>query len=236
MKMGALDFIGNIVTGGFDIVGNIGGAVGSGLEKFSSGFFPSPQRQTPITTSQQSPVTHSWTSYRPTSAQPASVLETAAQAALNWIDSPYENQFGPSQVMQQTINEPNLGSIVMNPIESLWNTAGKIGAQISDQLPDLLLRKWGLLPEPQQQNSQGDVVYHVYPDPNLPQPNTVPAGQAGQPKGTYDLGFLMDWLKVPAANIPVPSAAQVQQAAGISAKTIALIAVIAALYFAFKKV
>lgn len=228
--MGSLDFIGNIVTGGFDFVGRIAGGIGEGMTDFGSSFFPAPQRQTPITISQQTPVVNLGKSYRPTAPEMPSAIETAAQAARDWLDSPYEAQYGPSQVMLASIDDPN-----PSPIDVLFGHIGEIGSQIGDQLPDLLLRKWGILPEPQPQNSQGDIIYQVYPDPNLPQPATQPATQAGQPKGTYDLGFLTDWLKIPAATIPTPTAAQVKTVAGISVKTIALIGVGAIIFFGLKK-
>ncbi len=229
------EFFGSIVEGGFDIVENMTGAIGSGLERFSSGFFPSPQRQTPITISQQMPVVNTGLSYRPTSPQPMSALETAAQAAVDWMDSPYEAQYGPSEVMQQAVNEP-VGMLTpwTDTIDSLWGAATGVFSEINDQLPDILMQRWGLLPEPQVQNTAGDTIYHVYSDPNL-SPDTTPAATAGQPQGTYNLGFLTDWLKIPAATIPTPTAAQVRQVAGISVQALVLIGVGLLIFLAGKK-
>lgn len=228
-----LDFLGSIVEGGFDIVENITTGVGEGFERFSSGFFPSPQRQTPITISQQAPVVNTGKSYRPTSAEPQSALETAAQAAVDWMDSPYEEQYGPSEMDQRRSENwldpwgDMLGDIV--------GAAGETFTKINEQLPEILMRKWGVIPEQQHQNTQGEIVYQVYTDPNAI-PATVSANQAGQPKGTFNLGFLTDWLKIPAAPIPTPTAAQVKQVAGISVQTIALVAVAALIFIGLKKI
>jgi len=229
------EFFGSIVEGGFDIVGNITNTIGSGLERFSSGFFPSPQRQTPITISQQAPVVNTGLSYRPTSPEPMSALETAAQAAVDWMDSPYEEQYGPSQPDIDIAGPPVPWDLPFrNTIEGLWGAATGVFSEISDQLPDILMRKWGVLPEAQVQNTAGDTIYQVYPDPNR-SPDTTPADTAGQPRGTYDLGFLTDWLKLPAANIPAPTAAQVRQVAGISVQTLVLIGLVLLIFLVGKK-
>jgi len=222
------DYLGSIVEGGFDIVGNMTRAIGGGLERFSSGFFPTPQRQTPITISQQAPVVNTGLSYRPTSPQPMSALETAAQAAVDWMDSPYEEQYGPSQASMEIAGPPVPWDLPWrNTVEGLWGAATGVLSQINDQLPDILMRKWGLLPDA----SAGDTVYHVYPDSNMAPP-TTPAPTAGQPQGTYDLGFLTDWLRLPAASIPAPAAGQV---AGISVGTIVLLGVVLLIFLAGKK-
>lgn len=86
-------FIGNTVQGGWNAVTNVIGAVGSGAGGLVSSFFPAKQ-STQVQHVNIKPMESSGETFRSTSADASSLMETAYMRAIEWRDTPYEEQFG----------------------------------------------------------------------------------------------------------------------------------------------
>ncbi|RKY11475.1 MAG: hypothetical protein DRP65_04230, partial [Planctomycetota bacterium] len=203
---GILEGISSLAKAGFDTIDVMGKTVGSGLEGLYTSFFPSPQKISPIKAQSTQPVGFTGLSYRPTEPQHKASLETVAQAALDWIDSPYEEQYGPSQVMLERSNtKSDLWAPWDDFLGKVWEGATTTFGEINKQLPEILMRKIGLIETPEIVNTAGTTEYHVYgvgDDPNRAAPATTPATTADQPKYSFNLGFLPEWLRMGAARVP----------------------------------
>lgn len=214
------EFVGNIVSGGWDAINNITTGVsnfGSNLFGGASGFFPTAQKKEPLSSSLMQPTIFSQNNFRVTSPDAPSLRETAAWAYDNWFDSPYENQFGIHETVPAVSGwfDPWKGAV-----DTVWNAATGAFSNINDQLPNLLMQKLGLVPKAQPQNSQGAVVYQVPGSQNTnPAPATYPAGWFEQMAGLFGLGYPAAGA-TPAVPISPPTVAQ---KAGISTGIIVLI-------------
>lgn len=85
------EFMGGLISGGWDAVENIVGGIGKGASGFVSGFFPTPQRER-IDLTLTKPAGGTGQTYRVTDPESPSMFETAAQAAQGWLGTPYEQQ------------------------------------------------------------------------------------------------------------------------------------------------
>ena len=86
------EFVGNIVQGGWDAVGNVANSIGKGASYVSSGFFPSAQRSIPMVSETTQAAGGSGMTYRPTISENQSMFETLAMASQDWLNTPYEEQ------------------------------------------------------------------------------------------------------------------------------------------------
>ena len=189
-------FVSDVVAGGWNAVNNIVTSAGQTLSNVG-GFFPTPQKQTPIKTQITQPViSNPNINFRPVAADAPSLKETADWAYNNWFNSPYEDQYsvGASKVT------PGFLDPWANAAGKVWESATGAFSQINDQLPTILMEKWGLIPAAEGQNTQGDVTYHVYDTPDRT-PATHADGQPAQPAGLFSLGF-PQWGSAPVVRIP----------------------------------
>jgi len=86
------EFVGNVVQGGWDALGNVASTVGKGASYFVSDFFPAQQRST-MTSELAAPAGGSGMTYRPVIQENRSMVETWDFMSKGWIDTPYEQQF-----------------------------------------------------------------------------------------------------------------------------------------------
>jgi len=210
-------FVSDTIAGGWNAVSNIGQSLSGGAGQAFGNFFPTPQIQTPITAQITQPViSNPLINYRPTSTDALSLSETAQYAYDNWLGSPFEDQYGVNKVAPSGIFDP-WGDAVAN----LWNAATGAFSKINDQLPTIMMQKWGLIPTPDPQNSQNEVVYQVLGSPS-PTPDTHAAGEQAQPAGLFSLGF-PQWGSAPV--VPIPGTNQTLSVGTLSIVAVALIGI-----------
>ena len=195
-------FVSDTVAGGWNAVSNIAASVSRGASQTFSSFFPTAQKQTPIRTQITQPViSNPNINYRPTAADAPSLAETAKFAYENWLGSPYEDQYG---AVKSTLDVAGEAQGLFAPWKSaaadLWNAATGAFSKINDQLPNVIMERWGLVPVADQQNTQGEVVYQVWGSPDMT-PATHTNGQPAQPAGLFSLGF-PQWGSAPVVRIP----------------------------------
>ena len=164
-----------------------------------SGFFPAPQQLQPIRSEIAQPAV-SLGVPRLTAPDAPSLAESAAWAYNDWFNSPYEAQYAAAA---QSV-EPSFFERVAAPFERTFSglATGTEEAfwAASEQLPDLLLRRIGLLPEAQVVNTRGGVEYHIYGKPSM-SPVTVPGVIQEQARGLFNMGYEDD---VQARVVPIP--------------------------------
>jgi len=182
-----------------------------------SGFFPSAQKTSPISSQISLPA---FTANVPRTVAPEapSIAQTAAWAYNNWFTSPYEAQFAPSKAPIATTAPPvtkwdTAVSRMVDPwaktADSFFKASGQALLETWDQLPNLLLRKAGLIPEVQTVNTQGAQELHVYQtESKYPQPAI-----SEQPTGLFNLGYLTG-KQAAAAQGAQPAAVQAAAAGG----------------------
>jgi len=131
------EFVGSTVQGGWNAISNIASGIGRGASSFVSGFFPTPQQPGPIRSNIVAAAEGTGTTSRLTVPENPSMLETMAQNAQNWMNSPYEEQFSkPSDYYAETYKTDALGRKVLEmstepstgPIQTLvgalrWGTS-----------------------------------------------------------------------------------------------------------------
>jgi len=183
-------FVSDTIAGGWNAVSNVVESTGQGISQTFSTFFPSPQKHVPIRSQIALPViSNPNLNYRPTAPEAPSIRQTAEWAYNNWLGSPYEDQFGTTQATLDAVNErPGFFDPWKNAAGDLWKSATGAFSKINNQLPEILMQKWGLIPTADRQNTQGDVVYHVYGEPDRTA-ETYIDGQQAQPAGLFSLGF-----------------------------------------------
>ncbi len=189
-------FVSDTVAGGWNAVSNIAASVSSGASQAFGSFFPTPQIQTPIRTQITQPViSNPNINYRPTAADAPSLAETARFAYENWLGSPYEDQYGAPAGEAQGLFAPWKSAAA-----DLWNAATGAFSKINEQLPDVIMERWGLKPAADPQNTEGEVIYQVWGSPDMT-PATHINGQPAQPAGLFSLGF-PQWGSAPVVRIP----------------------------------
>ncbi len=179
----------------FGAIGNVWTGVTNTVGSTFSGFFPTPQTREPIRTEIAQPAI-SLGVPRVTYGDAPSLAETAEWARNNWMDSPYEAQFAPNLRAADPITTP-----WEKAIGNIWTGLGNTFVQVNERLPEILMRKIGIIPESQPVNSAGGWEIHT----QTPAPsgiNTTPAPAGQQPGGYFNLGFLPDWMKAPVVPIP----------------------------------
>ncbi len=218
-------FVTDTVTG----IGNLVGSVTSGAGQAFGSFFPTPQKQVPITSQiTRQVITDPSINYRPTAPDAPSLAETAKYAYNNWFGSPYQDQYGEVATTVRTAGEtPGLLDPWSDAAGKLWEAATGAFSKINTQLPEVLMQRWGLSGQPDPQNTGGEVVYQIWGSPEMA-PETVPAGQSGQPAGLFSLGF-PNWGAAPAVRIP-----GTQQTIGAGTIGIAAIALMVIIFLSKK--
>ena len=212
-------FISDTISGGWNAVQNVIQGVGQGVSTYLPGFFPQSQRVEPIRTQIQQAAPSAGIA-RATMPEAPSIRETAEWAYNNWMNSPFEYQFS------EPVPEPtNLLSPWTQAIDKVWKSATGSFVAINEQLPEYLMRKWGIIETPEPQNTQGDVVYHVHDRPSTA-PDTQQTGAQGQPPGSFNLGFPQPY--------PIPVAGA-NTTAGRSTAYLGIAAGLVILYLLLKK-
>lgn len=106
----------DIVGGGWDAVENIIGGIGGGASTFTSDFFPAQQREK-VEHLPLMPAGGEGLTYRPTSPDAPSFIETSMWAADQWLGSPYEQQFAiPTKIEESK----QLAKTVSLPADENW--------------------------------------------------------------------------------------------------------------------
>ncbi len=169
-----------------------------------SGFFPTPQQLQPIRSEITQPAV-SMGVPRLTASDAPSLAESAAWAYNDWFNSPYEAQYAPGA---QSV-EPSFLDRLAAPFErtftGLATATEEAFWEASEQLPGLLLRKVGLLPETQVVNTRGDTEVHLYQTPSMSRA-TVPGLIQEQPRGLFNMGY-DDQVPARVVRIPPPATA-----------------------------
>lgn len=184
-----------------------------------SGFFPSPQVYTPIRSEIAQPAV-SLGVPRPLASDAPSLAQTAAWYYNNWFDSPYEAELARPAVVVPTRATPAPPPAAARPAEAgLFGTVAKpwtdalggllgIGGQVlqqaNEQLPNLLLDKWGLGRNSQVVNTRGDIETNVQTKPPMGLA-TVPGLKQGQPQSLFNIGY---GPQQPVQTVPIADAGQ----------------------------
>lgn len=191
----------------------------------STGFFPAPQRQVPVQSQITLPAV-STGSARALAPDAPSIAQTAAWAYKDWFNSPYEAQLAPT--VKPTVAPAPKWNTNIFPAENqnwfdrladpwkksasnLFSSSGQALLNTWDNLPNLLLKKVGLIPETQTVNTAGTKEVHVYQtESKSPQPAI-----SEQPTGLFNLGYLTGQQAQAASAKPAaPAAPTVQRAGG----------------------
>ena len=146
-------FLGDIVSGGWDAIGNVAKAAGGAIEPFTSPFFPAPQKVTTLSQITQ-PIESTGGTYRPTTTEMRSAFETLASGAQSWLDPEELEKAKRKQSMEMasqissTDQSKGLGESIVDVFE--W-TRGAIGeAQKVKTVVDELIWDLGLKKRPEE--------------------------------------------------------------------------------------
>ena len=116
-------FINDVMSAGWESVGNLASGIGTGISTMASGFFPTPQRDTIESEITKSGNMSGYT-YRPVTTDAPSLVESFNWASQDWVYSPYANQYAPVTKIQES----------KNLAESVSGVTSKIGDFLGDFL------------------------------------------------------------------------------------------------------
>ncbi len=147
------EFVGNIVQGGWDAIGNVTGTIGRGASYVASGFFPTTQRTTPIVSATTKAAGGSGMTYRPTPPENQSMFESLAWASQDWLNSPYEEQLARgyntpgrqalANIMSGGAPSKSWGDNLVDFFKGTANILGQAG-QVKTIVNDFM-QDWGLV-------------------------------------------------------------------------------------------
>lgn len=170
-----------------------------------SGFFPTPQASVPLRTELTQPAVSLGTA-RPLATDAPSLAQTANWFSQNWIGSPYEAELarpsvapppstafvGPPLSAYQPKAEPGIFGQIAAPwesaIENIWGEAERTFVDVTKQLPNMLLAKYGLGTTTQVVNSRGDTETNVQSKAPMSLA-TIPGLMQEQPQYLFNIGY-----------------------------------------------
>jgi len=131
------EFVGNIVSGGWNALANITSGVGKGMSSIGSAFFPAPQKTTVISETVQA-ANSSGQTYRPVSPEFQSLLDENIGLINEWRDQPQQNW--ASITPKPKTWSDNLANILQG-ISQVGQATTAIRTVVTDIGQD-----WGLIP------------------------------------------------------------------------------------------
>lgn len=128
-----LGFIGNVVQGGWDAVGNVVGTIGKGASSLISGFFPAEQRQR-VEHLEIEPAEQTGLPFRVTDPDSSSMFETFAMRADDWVGSSYEEQFSiPAKRQESQALDSFVTSKSQDGFDKMLEDVYKFGTGVAEK-------------------------------------------------------------------------------------------------------
>lgn len=143
------EFLGGIVSGGWNALDNIITGIGKGASTLVSGFFPTPQRES-VVSEIAAPMGGTGLTYRPTQAEAQSIWQTQLMAAEQWLNSPYEQQYSvPAKIEESKGLEASISTgtgTIKGLLSGVLEASKKVmGEAVSYKtLVDEFMEIWGL--------------------------------------------------------------------------------------------
>lgn len=234
---GPIELAGDVVAGGWGAVSNIIRGIGQGAESLISPFFPSSQKHTPTKSDIVAPMGTAGTIYRQVDPENPSMNETNFYARNDWIGSPYALNLAPAtkKAESQSLAE-SVSTTRQGPVDTIYDVVkGGIESGIKIKtLADEFMRVWNLKPRepisegPREIGNSPGVVVNMQSEGGRQADVLIERGKniIDQIKGFFSVGY-----EAPTGDQPVHDIEQNITPGKIPAKTLAVVGVIAAIYF-----